>query len=176
MPTPPSPEPGTTIAEQLRTLAAELDRQGHPEFVEAMLARGRAEGLKALQDTADGFLRRVDAARDTLRAVKHEAVAPYRAPVLKILKAVESAADVKRARQAGGPAKDDGEWMLAQRLALLPEHYRSLSADFGKTLNDLAAEMAAAMTEESLPKGPARTGRRAQPVGREGTAKNRRKS
>ena len=153
---------GIPIAEQLRTLAEELDRQGRPELVEAMMARGRSEGLKALHDTADHFLRRVDAARETLRGIKHDAVAPYRVAILKILKAVETAADVKFARRAGGAAMDDGEWLLAQRLVLLPEHYRTLSGDHGKTLNDLASEVAAAIAEPAAaPKvsRPARRGR-----------------
>jgi hypothetical protein len=145
MPTPSPSQQGNTIADQLRTLAAELDRHGRPEFVEAMFARGRSEGLRALLETADHFLQRVDRARDTLRGIKHGGVGPYRAPTLKILKAIESAADVKLARRAGGPAKDDGEWLLAQRVTLLPEHYRTLSAEHGKTLNDLAAEVAAVM-------------------------------
>jgi hypothetical protein len=128
-------------------LAAELDRNGRPEFVAAMFDRGRSEGLRALQETAEGFLGRVDTARTTLRGIKHAAVAPYRAPVLKVLKAVESAADVTFARRPGGAAKDDGAWLLAQRVTLLPEHYRTLSGEYGKTLNDLAAEVEAAMAD-----------------------------
>jgi hypothetical protein len=144
--TKPSPgEQRVAIAEQLRTLAAEVERHGHPEFVAALFENGRSEGLKALQGTADQFLQRVDSARSTLRGIKHAAIAAYRAPVLKILKAIESAADVKYTRRAGGAAKDDGEWMLAQRVTLLPEQYRALSADYGKTLNDLAIEVEAAM-------------------------------
>lgn len=147
MPTSSPDEPVAAIAEQLRTLAAELDRHGRPEFVAAMFDKGRSEGLKALHETADQFLQRVDRARSTLRAIKHAAVAPYRAAVLKILKSIETAADVKFARRPGGPAKDDGEWLLAQRVTLLPEHYRTLSEDHGKTLNDLAIEVEAATTE-----------------------------
>src|SRR4051794_9374396 len=147
MPTPSPAEQALTLAEQLRTLAAELDRHGRPEFVAALFERGRGEGLKALQGTGDDFLRRVDRARDALREIKHEAAAPYRAPVLKILKAVETAADVTFARQRGAGPKDDGEWLLAQRVNLLPEHYCTLSADYGKTLNDLASEVAAAMAD-----------------------------
>jgi len=153
MPTPSPAVQAVAIAEQLRTLAAELDRQGRPEFVEAMFANGRGEGLKALQETGEQFLRRVDVVRATLRAIRHDAIAPYRAPVLKILKAVEDAADVTFARRPGGPAKDDGEWLLAQRVKLLPEHYRTLSADHGKTLNDLASEVAAQLT--NAPTAPA---------------------
>jgi hypothetical protein len=158
MPTPPPAEQGFTIAEQLRALAAELDRHGRPEFVEAMFRDGRSEGLKALHATADHFLQRVDRVRNTLREIKHDAVAPYRAPVLKILKAIEKAADVKFAKAPGGPAKDDGEWLLAQRITLLPEHYRALSAEYGKTLNDLASEVGAvtanaAPAPQSHPRG-----------------------
>lgn len=141
------PEQDVSIAGQLTALASELEHFGRPEVVEAMLARGRSAGLKALGETADQFLGRVDATREALRAVKHGAVGPYRAPILKILKAVETAADVKFSRRAGGAGKDDGDWLLAQRLVLLPEHYRGLSSDHGKTLNDLASEVAAAMAE-----------------------------
>lgn len=143
----PSADQGIRMAEQLRALAAELDRHGRPEFVAALFDKGRSEGLSALQGTADGFLRRVDTARKTLRDIKHAGITPYRAPVLKVLKAVESAADVTFARRRGGAPKDDGAWLLAQRVALLPEHYRTLSAEHGKTLNDLAAEVEAATAE-----------------------------
>ena len=158
---PPSPtEQTVAIAEQLRTLSAELDRHGRPEVVEAMFANGRSEGLKALQETGDQFLQRVDRVREILRAIKHDAIAPYRAPVLKILKAIEAAADVTFARGPGGRAKDDGEWLLAQRVTLLPEHYRTLSADHGKTLNDLASEVAAQLTNASTtPAGRPRNSR-----------------
>jgi hypothetical protein len=160
MPTSSPTEPGFTIADQLRTLAAELERHGRQEVVDAMFALGRSEGLKALQGTADHFLQRVDCARDTLRGVKQSEITPYRAPMLKILKAIESAADVKFARRAGGSAKNGSEWLLAQRIALLPEHYRALWADYGKTLNDLASEVAAVMTEAATaPTSPARTRR-----------------
>jgi hypothetical protein len=152
MATPSPAEQAVVLAEQLRTLAAELDRRGRPEFVAALFERGRGEGLKALQGTGDDFLRRVDGARDALRAIKHDAVAPYRAPVLKILKAVETAADVTFARRRGGAPADDGEWLLAQRVNLLPEHYRTLSADHGKTLNDLASEVEGVMA--AAPKAP----------------------
>jgi hypothetical protein len=147
MPTPSPANQGSAIAEQLRTLAAELDRDGRPEFVDAMFAHGRSEGLKALRETAGQFLQRVDRARTTLRGIRHGAIAAYRAPILKILKAVETASDVTLARRQGGPANDDGEWLLAQRVVLLPEHYRALSAEYGKTLNDLATEVVAVMTE-----------------------------
>jgi hypothetical protein len=157
MPKPPPEEQGVAIAEQLRTLAAELERHGRPEFVAALFERGRGEGLKALQETGNQFLRRVDRARETLRGIKHAAIAPYRAPVLKILKAIETAADVTFDRRPGGAPKDDGEWLLAQRVTLLPEHYRTLAADHGKTLNDLASEIEATMTE--APTGlPGRSG------------------
>jgi len=149
MPTPSPTEQGAALAEQLRTLAAELDRQGRPEYVAALFEAGRSEGLKALQETGRQFLEHVDRARDTLRGIKHEAVTPYRASILKILKAVEAAADVTFARRPGGPAKDDGEWLLAQRVTLLPENYRSLSADHGKTLVDLASEIEGQLTDAS---------------------------
>ena len=143
----PSPtEQGAALAEQLRTLAAELDRQGRPEYVATLFEAGRSEGLKALQETSWQFLERVDRARDMLRRVKHHAVTPYRAPILKILKAVEAAADVTLARRPGGPAKEDGAWLLAQRVTLLPEHYRTLSGEYGTMLTNLAAEVGAAIS------------------------------
>jgi hypothetical protein len=149
MPSSSSAKESVTLAEQLRTLAAELDRQGRAEFAAGLFERGRSEGLKALHATANDFLQRVDRARDTLRATKDGALAAYRAPILKVLKAVEAAADVTFARQRAGAPKDDGEWLLAQRLNLLPEHYRTLSADHGKTLNDLASEVETAFTKPS---------------------------
>ena len=125
-----------------------------------MFAKGRSEGLRALQGTADHFLQRVDCARDTLHGIKHDGIGPYRAPMLRILKAIEIAADVKFARRASGPAKDDGEWLLAQRITLLPEHYRTLAAEHGKTLNDLAAEIAAVMSgAATAPTSPPRRSR-----------------
>ena len=160
MPASSPAEQAITLAEQLRTLAAELDRQGRPEYVTALFEAGRNEGLKALQETGRQFLERVDHTRATLRAVKHKAITPYRAPILKILKTIETAADVTFARQPGGPAKDDGAWMLAQRVTLLPEHYRTLAADHGKVLNDLASEIAAATSEAPhSPPGRSRTPR-----------------
>ena len=161
IPTPSPAEQGAVIAEQLRTLAAELDRQGRPEYVTTLFEAGRSEGLKALQETGRRFLERIDCLRDTLRGVTHDAVTPYRAPILKILKAVEGAADVTLARRPAGPAKDDGAWMLAQRVTLLPDHYRTLAADYGKVLNDLASEIAAGMSEAPhAPRGRSRTPRR----------------
>ena len=149
MPASSPAEQAISLAEQLRALAAELDRQGRPEYVAALFEAGRSEGLKALQETGRQFLERVDRARDALRGVKHDAVTPYRAPILKVLKAIETAADVTFVRQPGRSAKDDGAWMLAQRVTQLPEHYRTLTADYGKVLNDLAAEIAAGMSEAS---------------------------
>ena len=47
----------------------------------------------------------------------------------------------------GGAAKDDGAWQSAQRGALLPEHSRTLWAEYRTTLNDLAADVEAATAE-----------------------------